>query len=107
MALSMEREVIRKIEVNEANEFILLIEGNGDPSYQYIYREAAGVYWDEINHGFKSTPMKRDWSCSQWYFHIVSLVKSCIGIELERSRKVVWGNISKKDKSEIESKNAI
>ena len=50
-------------------------KAGGKPIYQYVYREAAGVYWDEQRHGFKSTPMK-EWSCSKWFFQIVGVVQS-------------------------------
>ena len=34
--------------------------------FQYIYREAAGVYWDADLSCFKST-QPRDWDYKQWY----------------------------------------
>ena len=51
----MDSEIINKVEVNDSGELFLTLEGNGKPMYQYVYREAAGVYWDETLHGFKST----------------------------------------------------
>ncbi len=103
----MDREIISKVHVNEANEFVLSIEGKGDPFYQYIYREAAGVYWDENSHGFKSTPMKKDWSCSQWYSHIVGLVESSLNVELIRGKEVTWSNIPDEDKNKIVTEHGI
>ncbi|MFI2741609.1 hypothetical protein ACG2LH_02620 [Zhouia sp. PK063] len=40
----MKKEIIEKITVNEENELVLKIIGQGNPMYQYIYREAAGIY---------------------------------------------------------------
>ena len=65
----MKTETLSKIVLNEKNELILKITGKGNPSYQYVYREAAGVYWDEKEKGFKSTPI-REWTISEWFFHV-------------------------------------
>jgi len=102
----MESETINKIELMNTGELLLGLEGQGKPMYQYIYREAAGVYWDETVHGFKSTELK-EWSCSKWFSHIVSIVKSCLGVELQLSNKVSWKNIPEQDKEEIIENSAI
>ena len=96
----MDTEIINKIELLDSGELLLSIEGNGNSMYQYIYREAAGVYWDQENHGFKSTELK-DWSCARWFFHIVDAVKSGLGVELKLSNASVWQNIPEQDKTEI------
>ena len=57
----MKTETINKIVLNDSNELILLLDSKGEPVYQYVYREAAGVYWDEIQKGFKSTELK-EWT---------------------------------------------
>ncbi|MDO9163822.1 MAG: hypothetical protein Q8N35_17965 [Methylococcaceae bacterium] len=74
--------------------------------YQHIYREAAGVYWDENRHGFKSTPMK-EWSCAKWFFHIVGVVQSGSSIELQLGKNVEWCKIPDQDQAEIERGNVI
>jgi hypothetical protein len=102
----MESETINKIELMDSGELLLGLEGNGKPMYQYIYREAAGVYWDENLHGFKSTELK-EWSCSKWFSHIVGIVKSGLDVELSLSSKATWKNIPEKDKEEIIENNAI
>lgn len=74
--------------------------------YEYVYREAAGVYWDNAKHGFKSASMK-EWSCAQWYKQIVSIVCSGLGIRLLLADHVTWSNVSEKEKAEIQHHNAI
>ena len=96
----MDRETINKVEVMDTGELLLILEGNGKPMYQYIYREAAGVYWDEKFHGFKSTPLK-EWSCSKWFSHIINVVKSGLGVELQLSSQASWKNVPEQDKTEI------
>ena len=102
----MDSEIINKVRVIEGGELLLGIEGNEKPMYQYIYREAAGVYWDPALNGFKSKGLK-DKSCSVWFSHIVSIVKSGLDVELQLSSKTSWENIPEKDKNEIIEKNTI
>ncbi len=107
MALKMDRETITKINVNDAGELVLSLGSNGNSIYQYVYRAAAGVYWDQENHGFKSTPMKKDWSCFQWYKQIVSVVKSELGVELVLGKNVSCESVPANDQADILRQHAI
>ena len=101
----MSREKINRIEVLDTGELFLGIEGQGKPTYQHVYREAAGVYWDAVRHGFKSTPI-RDWSCSQWYKQIISVVRY-IGVDLVLADYVTWAGVSEDEKAKIQRAKAI
>lgn len=105
-ALGMEREIISRVYVNEGGELFLSLESEGESIYQYIYRATAGVYWDNENHGFKSTPIQ-DWSIAKWFSQIVSVVKSELGVELQLSPKTNWQNIPQSDFTEIVRNHAI
>ena len=96
----MEYEIITHLEITENNELLLQLKSKGKSIYQHVYREAAGVYWDNKLHGFKSTPLKDDWTCSQWFFHIVDITKS-FGVNLQLDKNATWQDISDKDKNEI------
>jgi hypothetical protein len=98
--------IMDRVEVLDSGEFLLGLESQGNPMYQHVYREAAGVYWDEDRHGFKSTQMK-EWSCSQWFGQIVSIVQSGLGVKLQLGKSVTWRNISDQEKAEIERANTI
>ncbi len=74
--------------------------------YQSVYREAAGVYWDQDRLGFKSTPMKER-SCPQWFKQIVGVVRSGLGVELILGANVSWINVSEQQKAEIQREKAI
>lgn len=102
----MDHETINRVEVLDTGELLLGLESQGKPIYQYVYREAAGVYWDKNRYGFKSTPMKK-WSCSQWYKQIVDVVRSGLGINLALGPNVTWRNISGQQRAEILSGTAI
>lgn len=85
-------EVINSVVLNPSNELVLGITGKGNPSYQYVYREAAGVYWDQDQIGFKSTPLG-EWTISKWFFHIKDVVKNGLNVDLEMIENVTWENI--------------
>ena len=102
----MEQETIIRIEVLDTEELLIVLEGQGKPAYQFVYREAAGVYWDKKRHGFTSTPI-REWSCSQWFIHIVGVVRSALGVDLVLSPDLTWRNVPEQQKAEILSGKAI
>ena len=96
----MDTEIINEVGVTDKNELLLKISGNGKPIYQYIYREAAGVHWDQNLNGFKSIPLK-EWGCSKWFSHIVGVVRSSLDVELKLSRDAAWKNVPENEKAEI------
>ncbi|WP_345986464.1 hypothetical protein WCX49_04895 [Sulfurimonas sp. HSL-1656] len=102
----MRHETIKRIELLDTGELLLGLESQGKPEYQYVYRDAAGVYWDQERHGFKSTPLK-EWSCSQWYKQICDVVQSSLDIELKLAKNVLWSNVPAEEQEEIKHANSI
>lgn len=102
----MERETINRIEILDTGELLLGLESKGKSMYQYVYREASGVYWDEKRHGFKSTPIK-EWSCSKWFSQIIGVVKSGLGVELTLGHDIAWRNIPAQERTLIENNMTI
>ena len=100
----MKQEIIKKILLNDSNELILHLDSNGEPMYQYVYRAAAGVYWDDEHKGFKSTPLQQ-WTVSDWFFHIKDIVRSSLNLDLVLNEKIIWENISETEQTKI--KNAL
>jgi hypothetical protein len=49
--------------------------------YQYVYREAAGVYWDQKLGCFVSTP-PQEWTPQKWYQHILAIVRTGVGLQM-------------------------
>ena len=49
--------------------------------YQYVYREAAGVYWDQAMGCFVSTP-PQEWTPQKWYQQIIAVVRSGVGLQM-------------------------
>ena len=100
----MKEEIIKEIVINDQNELLLKVIGEGSSMYQYVYREAAGVYWDEIQKAFKSTPMN-EWTISEWFLHIKDIVKSGLNVELKVDTNVDWRSIPNDEITNI--KNAL
>ena len=95
-----ETEYIDRIEILDSGELFLGIEGEGKGMYQYVYREAAGVYWEPTLKGFKSTELK-NWTPSQWFFHMVDIVSEGVGVSLVLRDSIQWKGISDLDKAAI------
>jgi hypothetical protein len=93
-------EYINRIEILDSGELFLGIEGEGKAMYQYIYREAAGVCWEPTLKGFKSTELK-DWSPSQWFFHIVAIARMGIGVSLVLRESIQWKGLSDQEMAAI------
>ena len=93
-------EYINRIEILDSGELFLGIEGEGKAMYQYVYREAAGVYWEPALKGFKSTELK-DWTPSQWFFHMLDIVRIGLGVNLVLSESIQWKGLSDQDKADI------
>jgi hypothetical protein len=94
-------ETFDRVEVLDTGELLVGLSGAGSPTFQYVRRAAAGVYWEPTMRGFKSTPM-REWSASQWFSHILSVVRSEVGIELVPADAISFKGVSEMDKREIQ-----
>ena len=86
-------EYIDRIEILESGELFLGIESDGDPDYQYVYREAAGVYWNPTLKGFRSTELK-EWSPAQWFVHMTDIVRTGVGVNLVLRDSIQWKGLS-------------
>jgi hypothetical protein len=82
------------------NKLFLGIASNGKWEYQFVYREAANVYWDPERKGFTSTEIK-EWTPSQWYSHIIDVVRRGLGVELRLGDSVQWTKISNNEETAI------
>ena len=83
--MRMTIEKINRIEILPSGELFLGINSDGKELYQFVYRDAAGVYWDRERKGFKSTEML-NWSAPS------------VEVTLEMGKDITWKNISESDK---------
>ena len=100
LSVIMDIEEILKIEILENGEMFVLLKSGGKPMYQYIYREAAEVYWDNEVKGFKA-PAPRKWSHSDGFKQIVIVTASGLGVSLKLLNDTSWINVPEQTKAEI------
>jgi len=100
LELKMKTEIINKVVLTNNNELLLILVGEGKAMYQYVYREAAGVYWDNNQKGFKSTELK-EWTVCDWFFHIKEIVKTGLNVDLKVSDTLIWENIPEIEQTKI------
>jgi hypothetical protein len=101
----MDEVKIIKVEVSEGNNLLVTPTPDKDKSknlYQYIYRMATGVYWDEEKQSF-SSPSPREWSYFQWFENIVHCAKSELGVTLVITPETHWSNVPNNEKEQMES----
>ena len=97
--MSKIREEIIKVEVLDTKELQLVLDSGGDPSYQHVYREARGVYWNNDVGAFRGTE-QINWTFGEWFAHIVEVCGE-IGIALRLGDAVEWVGVPETDKQEI------
>lgn len=62
-------------------------------AFEYIYRAAAEVGWDDKEKVLFS-PKPREWTYYIWYRHIIDIAKDEYGCDLKLTEKTKWTNIS-------------
>ena len=93
------REEIVKVEVLDTNELQLVLGSGGNASYQYVYRESKGVYWNNDVGAFRGTEQIK-WTFAEWFAHIVEVCGD-IGIILRLGKTIEWVGVPETDKQEI------
>ncbi len=69
-------------------------------TFEYIYRAAAEVGWDN-KAKFLFSPKPREWNYFMWYRHIIVIAKDEYGCRLHWTDKTKWTNISDELKRQI------
>jgi len=95
----MTEEIISEVKVLDSGKLLLILKSGGNNSYQYVYREAAGVYWEPDLKGFISTEPK-DWSYITWFSHMIKIVKQ-VGIDLKLTNQTKWSGLDKSEQLKL------
>ncbi|MBI3283260.1 MAG: hypothetical protein HYZ65_00200, partial [Burkholderiales bacterium] len=93
-------ETVSNIEIANGGGLLLRLANGGRPSYQYVYRAAAGVYWDQEQFAFKLAARTDD-DYAKWFAHILKILEDEMGLQLRLSDEITWINIPDKVKEEI------
>ncbi len=92
----MKTDHILEVFIDKETRLCLRVEKEGFP---YIYREAAGVNWNQEGRYLYSTP-PLDWTYLDWYRHIYDLAYQ-YGCKLILSSNTKWTNIPNELKEDI------
>ena len=79
----MEEMKINKVSILPDGR-LAIFPSKASSSYQYVYREASAVYWNDNSQYFYS-PVPREWDYKNWYEHIISVVRTGLSIRLNLS----------------------
>ncbi|MBY0573089.1 MAG: hypothetical protein K2P84_05370 [Undibacterium sp.] len=93
-------ETVSNIEISNGGELLLRLASSGRPAYQYVYRAAAGVYWDQEQYAFKLAARADD-DYAKWFAHILNILEGEMGLQRRLPDEVTWINIPDKVKFEI------
>ncbi len=92
-------EAIKSVEVLDNNQLIVVLASGGKTDYQYIYREACEIYWDNDLKAFKS-PAPRSFNHAEWFHQIVKVAEK-IGVNLTLNSETAWVNVPSNIKEQI------
>jgi hypothetical protein len=101
MVTSLEIEELSQVELSQDGKLYLCLWSGGKPSYQYVYRAAAGVYWDEEKTAFRFDTIN-DGQVVKWFLHTVKIVETEMGLSLRAGEGVQWINLSAEVKDAIQ-----
>lgn len=98
----MKLETISNIEIAADDSLLVVgLESGGSPSYQYVYRAAAGVYWDDNAGAFKLN-MKNDKRFVHWFAHVSKILEEEMNVQLHLEVRTTWINVPNIVRNEIE-----
>lgn len=93
----MTTDKIKEVGIDEKGRLYIRPETK---RFEFIYRAAAEVGWDDIEH-FLYSPKPREWTYFDWYRQIIMATKGEYGCQLFLTDKTQWTNISDKLKEQI------
>lgn len=96
----MTLETVSNIGITDEGVIVIALESGGKPSYQYVYRAAAGVYWDQDAKAFIFAT-KNDGRYAKWFAHILNVLDDEMGLQLRLANEVTWTAVSDEVRNEL------
>jgi hypothetical protein len=84
----MQSVEILKVGIYEGKVSVFPAESNN--WYEYIYREAAGIYWNKDLSCFQAGENLGEWGFQQWFLQIINIAKSGLGVDLWLSDATIY-----------------
>ena len=88
----MTLETVSNVEITDEGVIVIALESVGKPSYQHVYRAAAGVYWDHDRKAFRFAT-KNDGLYAKWFAHIQNVLDDEMGLKLRLAKVVTWTGV--------------
>lgn len=88
----MKKVEITEISITETGELLIKPKENKDNFFQFIYRTATGINWDDKKQSFK-TPKPKERSYTDWYENIIDSVIDEMGEKLEVTSETKYNNL--------------
>ena len=85
----METAQIQRVAVLDDGRFAVFPDRK-EAAWQYIYREACGVYWNQQLGCFHSYEPPRTWGNKEWYEQIISIVNSGLGLRMRLASDAIF-----------------
>lgn len=96
----MTLETVSDIEITDEGVIVIALESGGKPSYQHVYRAAAGVYWDQDGKAFRFAT-KHDGLYAKWFAHMLNVLDDEMGLKLRLAKVVTWTGVSDEVRDEL------
>ena len=98
----MKLETVSNIEIAaDDSQLVIGLESGDNQSYQYVYRAAAGVYWDDNVGAFK-LDTKNDKRFAHWFAHVCKVLEAEMNVRLLLGSRTAWTNVPNDVRNEIE-----
>lgn len=95
---------ITNVKILPTNELSVTPVSDSNDNFQFIYRAATGVTWNDDEQCFMS-PAPKEWSYFDWYKNIIATVFSEMGINLIITPQTKWEDIPAGLQREIKEYN--
>jgi len=71
-------------------------------SYQYVYRIAAGAYWDSDARAFK-LDTKKDKRFAHWFAHVCKVLEEELDVKSQFGIRTTWTNFPNDVRNEMKA----
>ena len=92
---------IQQVELDERDSLVVVPEKTNSENFQFIWRDASGVRWDEDRLCFYAWEPEK-WEKANFFRQVVLAVKNELGIKLQINRNTKWTNVPIEIREQIE-----
>jgi len=90
---------VREIAVDQSGRLLVKPE-SPSASFQYIYRAANGLRWDDDSNAFVAAEPQR-WNATELLAHLEQTLRDELGASLRLTSETSWVNLSSEQQTEL------